>query len=210
MTALSERARLVGLVLLVGTLAGCGATPVGNRAAIGPPPGPYRGSEPPRGIKLPDFTLPSYQDRLVRAGSLRGKVVLVTFLDTKCTESCPIIAGAIGEAVARLEPAERDELATLAISVQPRLDTPANIRLFLRRRHALGVLDFLIGSEQQLRPVWNRFHVLPAVDTGNADVHSADVRVFDRRGFWVSTLHAGLDLSPANLVHDIREALQSR
>ena len=30
-----------------------------------------------------------------------------------------------------------------------------------------------------MRPVWHAFGVLPAVDTGNDDVHSADVRVFD-------------------------------
>ena len=32
----------------------------GARAAIGPPPGPYRGSEPPPGILAPDFALRSY------------------------------------------------------------------------------------------------------------------------------------------------------
>jgi hypothetical protein len=35
------------------------------------------------------------------------------------------------------------------------------------------------------------------------------VRIFDRRGIWVSTLHAGIDLTPANLVHDIRAALRT-
>ena len=94
--------------------------------------------------------------------------------------------------------------------MQPRLDTPASIRRFLRIRHALGVLDFLIGSVEQLRPVWKAFHVLPAVDTGSADIHSADVRVFDRDGIWVSTMHVGVDLTPANLVHDIRLALGPR
>ena len=61
-----------------------------------------------------------------------------------------------------------------------------------------------------MRPVWKAFAVLPAVDTGNADVHSADVRVFNRNGIWVSTLHAGLDLTPGNLIHDIRLALKGR
>ena len=61
-----------------------------------------------------------------------------------------------------------------------------------------------------MRPVWHAFGVLPAVDTGNDDVHSADVRVFDRQGEWVSNLHAGVDLTPANLAHDIRLALASR
>lgn len=49
-----------------------------------------------------------------------------------------------------------------------------------------------------------------AYETGNADTHSADVRVFDRNGKWVATLHAGADLTPANLAHDITTALESR
>lgn len=173
-----------------------------------PSEGPYRGSEPPDGIRVPDVTLPSYRGGTVSLRALEGKVLVVTFLDTKCTQSCPIIAGEIGTALPLLSPVERRQVKALAITVDPRLDTPASIRSFLRRRHALGKLDFLIGSVTDLRPVWKAFYVLPAIDTGNADVHSADVRVFDRAGIWVSNLHVGVDLTPANLAHDIRVALR--
>ena len=75
------------------------------------------------------------------------------------------------------------------------------------QRGALGQIDYLIGTVRQLRPVWNAYGILPAVDTGSADIHSADVRVFDRHGEWVSTLHTAVDLTPANVVHDVRTAL---
>ncbi len=194
--------RAFTLALLVGFLAGCGGTTSAQPAA-------YRGSIPPPGIHAPDFTLRSYRGPTVRLAALRSKVVLVTFLDTKCTESCPIIAGVIGVALPRLTLSERGQVEAVAITVQPRLDTPASVRRFLRVRHALGALDFLIGSVSQLRPVWKVFHVLPAVDTGNADIHSSDVRIFNRDGIWVSNLHVGVDLTPANLVHDVRTALSS-
>jgi hypothetical protein len=38
-------------------------------------------------------------------------------------------------------------------------------------------------------------------------MHSAPVRIYDREGRWRSTLHAGVDLTPANLAHDIGLAL---
>ena len=60
-----------------------------------------------------------------------------------------------------------------------------------------------------MRPVWKDFRVLPATQTGSDNIHSADVRIFDRQGTWVSSLHAGVDLTPANLVHDIRAAMRS-
>jgi cytochrome oxidase Cu insertion factor (SCO1/SenC/PrrC family) len=174
--------------------------------ASGPPPGPYRGSEPPGDFRIPDFALRDYRGRLIRTRALRGRVVLITFLDTDCRTKCPIIAGEIGSAMRLLTPAERPEVAALAITVNPASDNPRTVRSFLRRRHALGELNFLLGRVQKLRPVWRSFHILAAAETGNADVHSADVRVFDRRGKWVSTLHAGVDLTPGNLAHDLRAA----
>ena len=61
-----------------------------------------------------------------------------------------------------------------------------------------------------MKPVWKSFHVLPATETGNDNVHSADVRVFDRNNVWVSTLNVGADLSVTNLLHDIRTALGAK
>jgi cytochrome oxidase Cu insertion factor (SCO1/SenC/PrrC family) len=195
----ARRFILVGLAVFV---AGCG-----GKATSGPDG--YRGSIPPPGIRAPDFALRSYRGPIVRMSALRGKVVLVTFLDSKCTESCPIIAGVIAIAMHRLSLQERRQVDAVAITVQPHVDTPESIRRFLGARHALDALDFLIGAVPKLRPVWRAYGILPAVDTGSADIHSADVRVFSREGVWVSTMHVPVDLTPANLLHDMRLALAS-
>jgi len=176
-------------------------------SATGPPPGPYRGSEPPKGIMAPDFALKSYRRRLVRMSALRGKVVLVTFLDTDCKTKCPLIASAIGDALRLLSPSERRQVAALALTVNPPSDTPATARAFLHQRQALG-LDFLLGTMKQMRPIWRAFHIVAAAETGNANRHSADARVYDRDGEWVSTQHLPPDLTPKNLAHDLRRALR--
>jgi cytochrome oxidase Cu insertion factor (SCO1/SenC/PrrC family) len=139
---------------------------------------------------------------------LRGKVVLVTFLDTDCKTKCPLIASVIGDGLRLLSASDRRQVAPLALTVNPPRDTPVSVRRFLRDRDALG-LDFLLGTTNRMRPVWRGFHVLSAVETGNADVHSADVRVYDRAGEWVSTLHLPPDLTAENLAHDIRVALRA-
>lgn len=169
---------------------------------------PYRGSQPPSGIRLPQFALRDYRGRIVRSSRLQGKLVLTTFVDSACKEQCPIIVGIIGDALPRLAPSERRQVVALAFSVNPLVDTPAHVRRFLAERHALPNLEYLSDSVRSMRPVWKRFGVLPAVDTGDNDIHSADVRIFDRRAEWVTTQHAGVDLSPANLLHDIRVALR--
>jgi len=139
--------------------------------------------------------------------TLRGRVVLLSFVDTKCKEKCPIVTSVMAAAFRRLPPAQRAQVTPLLMSVDPRVDTPMSIRRFLARRRALS-LDYLIGSVRRLRPIWRAYGIAPAVDSGDADVHSSDVRVFDRLGNWVSTQHAGIDLTPANLAHDALVALR--
>ncbi len=199
----------VGLVIAVAlVVAVLVAAPGGDRQpASGPPPGPYRGSEPPGQLAASDFRLRSYRGRIVSLRAQRGKVVLLSFVDTKCTEKCPIVTSVIAQAYRLLRPDERRQVVPLLISVEPHADTPAHVRRFLARRHALA-LDYLIGTVRRLRPVWKAYGIVAAVDTGNADIHSSDVRVIDRRGIWVATQHAGVDLTPSNLAHDALEALK--
>jgi protein SCO1/2 len=172
-----------------------------------PAPTPeFVGSSPPVRMTLPGFSLHDHKGRPLGDADVRGKVVLVTFLETKCTEACPIVAAQIREGLARLDPQERDEIAAIAISTHPGDDTPESVGEFLARHRVAGALRYLIGTEAELRPVWEAFAVLPALDSGSANIHSAPVRVFDRDGTWVSTLHSGADLTPEALVNDVRAA----
>ncbi len=139
---------------------------------------------------------------------LRGKVVAVTFLDSQCTEACPIVAAQVGEAI-RLLDDDRSRVVAVAFSTDPVHDTPAGIRAFLTRFRARGELEYVDGTVAELRPVWKGFQILPSADTGNSNMHSVPVRVYDANGRWRSTLHPGVDLTPANLAHDLEAALDT-
>jgi protein SCO1 len=170
--------------------------------------GSYRGSEPPAQLVAASFRLRSYRGPLVSLRAQRGKVVLLSFVDTKCTEKCPIVTSVMAHAFGLLPPEKRRQVVPLLISVEPDADTPAHVRRFLARRHALA-LDYLIGTIRQLRPVWRAYGIVAAADTGSADIHSSDVRVIDPDGIWVATQHAGVDLTAPNLAHDALEALKA-
>jgi protein SCO1 len=181
----------------------------GGQGAVGAPPGTYRGSEPPAELRLPAFALRDHAGEVVRSRDLRGKVVLLTFLDSQCEDACPVIARQVGLTVDLLARAEREEVEAIAISTDPAEDTPRSIRRFLIRQDALGKLRFLVGDEQALRSLWKRLAILSSLESGRDDLHSAPVRVYDRRGLWVSTQHPGADLTPENLAHDVRLALSA-
>jgi protein SCO1/2 len=196
---------IAGLLLVAGVAVL--ASDRGGRAAGLSGEAPYRGSEPPVRIMLPEFELPSYRGGRVSTGELRGRVVLLTLLDSQCTDACPILASVIARTVDRLSPDERALVRALAITGDPTEDTPASVRRFLAARGAEGRLDYLLGQERELRPLWTALQLLPSLDTGQDALHSAPLRIYDRSGVWVATLHAGADLSEENLLHDIRYAL---
>jgi cytochrome oxidase Cu insertion factor (SCO1/SenC/PrrC family) len=182
----------------------------GTTAAEAGVEGPYRGSEPPGGIELVDFTLPDYTGELVRSAELRDEVVLLTFLDSQCTESCPIIASQVARALDVLTTEERGRVVAIALSTDPNEDDPTSVRAFLRRNRAIGMLHYVGGGEAEsmLRPLWKRFNILSSLESGEDTLHSAPVRIYDE-GMWVATLHAGVDLTTGNLVHDLRVALRT-
>ena len=169
----------------------------------------YRGSRPPGGMKAADFRLRSYTGQEVSMGALRDKVLVLTFLDAQCKESCPVIAATAPRALARLDAEDRGRVAFVAISTDPREDTPAGVRGFLRRYGAEGTLEYLIGPESSVRRAWQDYGVLASEVTGSDTMHSAPVRIYAPGGEWVSSLGAGADLSPRNLAHDIEAALDT-
>jgi len=193
----------LGVMKVAGAL---GGRDRGGRIEHPPSSGRYVGSNPPGRIVAPDFRLVSYRGRVVRMAAQRGKVVVLTFLDTECHDQCPVIASILGRGMPRLRSALRAHSEAIAISVNPRVDNKKTIATFLAQRHATGAFDFLVGSIPKLRSVWTAYHVLPALDTGNNDIHSADVMIFNRNGRWVSSLNEGVDLTPASLGHDIAAA----
>lgn len=158
---------------------------------------------------MPEFSLRDYDGRLIRSDELRGRVTVLTFLDSQCTESCPVIAWTVARAIDGLTRAERKDVAAVAISTDPAEDTTENVRSFLARNRATGRLRYLGGGEpeRKLHKVWKAFLVLSSLESGQDTLHSAPVRIYDRTGTWVATLHAGADLTEANLAHDIRAAL---
>jgi protein SCO1/2 len=160
---------------------------------------------------MSNFSLRNYDGRLVRSSDLRGRVTVLTFLDSQCTESCPVIGWTIARTIDGLTPTERLGVQAVAITADPAEDTETSVRSSLARNRALGRLLYLGGGqpERELRGVWKSFAVLSSLESGQDTLHSAPVRIYDRSGTWVATLHAGADLSEANLAHDIRTALTS-
>src|SRR5690242_5324694 len=85
----------------------------------------------------PDFTLTSQAGRRVRMKSLRGKVVLVSFVFTTCTGTCPATTLRMGSIADKLRAAGlEDQAHLLSITLDPRRDSPAVLRRYAKLHEA--------------------------------------------------------------------------
>lgn len=160
-----------------------------------------------------DFRLPDQDGRMVSLASLRGRVVALTFLYTHCPDVCPLIADHMRIARERLGPAAA-RAAFVAVSVDPRGDTPAAIRRFLGVHRVDGLLTYLHGSFAQLRPVWSHYYVGSDAGVVNPQAaeaaapppqqldHTAIVYVIDPEG--KIRVFLGGNFDPGDLAADIR------
>jgi cytochrome oxidase Cu insertion factor (SCO1/SenC/PrrC family) len=108
----------------------------------------------------PDFSLTDQNGRTVSLASLRGKVVLLTFLDPVCTTDCPIIAQEFKQAGQMLG-AQAGRVELVAVVANPTYRSTAFTRAFDRQEGLTTVPNwlYLTGSLGQLGAVWRQYGV---------------------------------------------------
>jgi protein SCO1 len=142
-----------------------------------------------------DFTLRDQDGREVSLRSLRGQVVVLTFMYSTCQDTCPVTATTIRGALDDLG----HDVPALAIAVDPPNDTPQSARKFLAEQRATGRIQFVLGSRRQLRPLWKGYAITPQRVTQE---HMARITLVDGRGFQ-RVGYPGSEATPERLAHDL-------
>lgn len=120
-----------------------GLTPTGNRIA-------------------PNFHLVNQSGQAVTLRQFRGKVVVLTFLDPVCYDTCPVIASEMAAADTLLG-ANKNRVEFVAICANPVIHSPAALKAF-DREHGLTTLSnwqYLTSSSvKNLKKVWASYYIL--------------------------------------------------
>ncbi|MHB8732086.1 MAG: SCO family protein [bacterium] len=161
-----------------------------------------------------DFHLRDTAGGVVSLSTFRGKVVALTFLYSHCPDVCPLIADNMRVTQQSLGGGLASRVAFVAISVDPRGDTPGAVREFLRVHRVEQILTFLIGASAELRPVWAHYFVGSDAKAVNPEAtaassptpqqvgHTAIVYVIDPKGYIRTFLPGNFD--PKDLTTDLR------
>jgi protein SCO1/2 len=151
--------------------------------------------------RAPDFELRDSLGHMVRLSAYRGRAVLLTFIYDHCPDVCPLIVGNLHNALVQLG-GQANRVQVIAVSVDPRGDTPKTVKTFLRAHEMTGRMAYLIGSKRRLTPVWKEWHVAVEASPDRREVgHSAFVYGITGSGK-VSALYPA-DFKPAWIKHDV-------
>jgi len=137
----------------------------------------------PKIAPAPEFALTSQDGRQVKLADLRGKVVAVTFIFTRCTDTCPVLTPMMSFVQDRLGSDFGAKIAFVSITVDPERDTPEVLKEY---GEAFGAnfagWFFLTGSPSVITDVTRRYGVFAAkAANGNVD-HTFLTSIIDRRG----------------------------
>ena len=133
------------------------------------------------GTVAPGFTLTSQSGAPVSLRQFRGKAVVIAFVDSRCTNVCPLTTWSMTQAVAMLGPAAARNVQLLGIDANPDAIRVADVRAYSQAHQMMSSWDFLTGSPGQLAAVWRAYHVYVAASHGNID-HEPAVYLIDPGG----------------------------
>lgn len=108
----------------------------------------------------PDFRLTDQKGIPIALSDLRGKIVVLAFLDPRCTDVCPLTAQHFRQASAALgEDASR--VAFLAVNVNPSANSVKDVADATTRWgiDTLPSWHFLTGNPEELPLIWSAYNV---------------------------------------------------
>jgi len=125
----------------------------------------------------PRFTLTDQDGRVLSLSGFRGKAVVLEFMDSRCTDICPLVSQEFLDAYHDLG-STGDRVVFVAVNVNQRYNRVADV-LAYSRAHALTAIPdwyFLTGPAAALRAVWREYDIgVTANGQGGTLVHTATV-----------------------------------
>jgi protein SCO1 len=156
--------------------------------------------------QAPAIELRNYLGKRVTLAEYRGKAVLVTFLYANCPDVCPLIASNLRVAL-NLLGKRASQVQVIAVSVDPRGDTPAAVARFVRAHEMVGRMQYLIGSSSELARTWKAWSVGSKREAGQPQLVAHDALVYGIGASGKLTTIYPDSFEPREIAHDVPRLL---
>jgi cytochrome oxidase Cu insertion factor (SCO1/SenC/PrrC family) len=181
----------VGVIVLgAAPLAAAQASPAASTVLAQAVDGPASTVEYP----APGFTLTDQRGQRVSLPGLRGKTILLTFLDPVCVSDCPLIAQEFRQA-GQLLGASNKQVELVAVNLNPMYGQLSYIQTFDRQEELASVPNwlYLTGSPAALTKIYAKYGVASQTLAAGAMLGHSDIAfVIDKSGM----IRDELDFAP--------------
>src|SRR5450432_3211997 len=164
----------------------------------------------PKIAPAPGFTLTSQDGAQVSLAKLRGKVVAVTFIFTRCSATCPMLTPLMLLVQDRLGGDFGSKIAFVSITIDPEHDTPEMLKMYAQMYGAdVAGWSFLTGTPPVVADLTRRYGVFAAKNE-NGDVdHSLLTSIVDQRGI-LRVQYLGVRFDPEEFRRDLVSLVKER
>jgi cytochrome oxidase Cu insertion factor (SCO1/SenC/PrrC family) len=134
--------------------------------------------------QAPGFTLTDQAGRTIALSALRGKAVVLEFMDPHCTDICPIVSQEFTDAYRNLGPAAR-KVAFIAINVNQYHASVADMAAYSREQGLTTIpgWHFFTGPVPALQAAWRDYDIEVEAPNPDADiVHTSALYFIDPQG----------------------------
>jgi cytochrome oxidase Cu insertion factor (SCO1/SenC/PrrC family) len=156
-----------------------GQRPSGIPASVSLPTINLMGLSPVPARAAPGFRLTDQNGRTLALSSLRGKVVVLNFMDPHCTDICPLVSQEFVDAHHYLGKAA-GQVVFAAVNVNQFFNRISDIAAF-SNEHQLNSIPgwlFFTGPVGSLRATWRGYDVAVVAPNPNADIVHTSVMYF--------------------------------
>ena len=165
------------------------------------------------GTPAPDFTLIDQFGRQHRLSDFRGKVVALAFIDSRCTDTCPLTAEMLRMAKDKVG-ARANQVQLLAVNANPVATSVQDVRSWSDSHDMTTRWLFLTGPEDELKKIWAAYYIEAEVEPNGDVTHTPAVYLIDPAGreqfLFLGDSNAGGVADQANAVaQDVMRLLPS-
>jgi protein SCO1 len=164
----------------------------------------------PKIAPAPGFTLTSQDGAQISLANLRGKVVAVTFIFTRCTATCPVLTPMMSLVQDRLGRDFGTHIVFASITVDPEHDTPEMLKWYAQMYGAdVTGWSFLTGPPPVIADLTSRYGVFAAKNANGEVEHSFLTSIVDQRGI-LRVQYLGVRFDPEEFRRDLVSLMRER
>jgi protein SCO1 len=164
----------------------------------------------PKIAPAPGFMLTSQDGAQISLANLRGKVVAVTFIFTRCSNTCPVLTPMMSLVQDRLGRDFGSKIVFASITVDPEHDTPEMLKLYAQMYGAdVAGWSFLTGPPPVIQDLTRRYSVFASKNADGDIEHSFLTSIVDPRGI-LRVQYLGVRFDPEEFRRDLLSLLRER